>query len=401
MWTTPALLLLVFFFLASPSQAAAQPTLAAALELYASAAYDDALVALEAVPRESASAADRRQIDQHRMFCLMALGRLQAAETVAAALLEAHPDFTLAERDAAPRVRAMFEATRRRVLPKLARRTYADAKQAFDDGQWVEARRGFLALERMLTEAGPGVADPTLADLRTLSDGFLRLVAAALDGPASSTKAAPLASPGPIAARELPSVIEVLAARTPPREAPPNALVDAGLARASDTTASPSAVDSAATSESSREEAAAPAVVTPSPTAVAPVVPVAPPAAPAAEPVVAATTTSSVPPPFTPLDGVFTYDWRDRDVVPPVTLAQPVSGWWGSRGAPAPGTQLGAVDVVIDEQGRVTDARIYLSVNRVFDTVLLQSVSQWRFEPATKDGRPVKYRRVTGVVAGR
>jgi TonB family protein len=108
-----------------------------------------------------------------------------------------------------------------------------------------------------------------------------------------------------------------------------------------------------------------------------------------------------VPAPFTPIDGLFTYDWRDRDVVPPVAVAQPVTGWWGSRGAPAPGTQLGAVDIVIDEQGRVIDARIYLSVNRVFDTVLLQSVAQWRFEPATKGGRPVKYRRITGVVAGR
>lgn len=394
MWTTPVLLLLVFC-LAVPSLATAQPTLAAALQLYSSAAYDDALIALEALPRETASPDDRRQIDQHRMLCLMALGRLQAAETVAAALLEAHPDFTLAERDAAPRVRAMFDATRRRVLPKLARRTYADAKQAFDDGQWVEARRGFLALDRMLTDAGS--ADPTLMDLRTLGEGFLRLVAAALDGPASSTSSVPVAPPSPLASRELPSVVDVLAARTLPREAPPNAMVEAAPAGAADATASSGVAGAAPTSEAAPSEAAEPAVIASAPA----VAPDAVPTAPSAEPVVDTRTASSAPPPFTPLDGVFIYDWRDRDVVPPVTLAQPVSGWWGSRGAPAPGTQLGAVDVVIDEQGRVIDARIYLSVNRVFDTVLLQSVSQWRFEPATKGGRPVKYRRVTGVVAGR
>ena len=70
-------------------------------------------------------------------------------------------------------------------------------------------------------------------------------------------------------------------------------------------------------------------------------------------------------------------------------------------GEPTAGTQLGAIEVVVDESGAVTDARVYLSVNRVYDKVLLESVKQWRYRPATKDGRPVKYRRVTGVVSGR
>lgn len=106
------------------------------------------------------------------------------------------------------------------------------------------------------------------------------------------------------------------------------------------------------------------------------------------------------PPRFTPM-GIFTYDWHDADVTPPVALAQPLTGWWGTMGEPAPGTQLGAVEVEVDERGAVTNARVYLSVNRIYDNVLLESVKQWRYEPATKDGRPVKYRRVTGVVSGR
>jgi hypothetical protein len=44
---------------------------------------------------------------------------------------------------------------------------------------------------------------------------------------------------------------------------------------------------------------------------------------------------------------------------------------------------------------------MYQSANRIYDAVLLESVKQWRYRPATKDGRPVKYRRVTGVVSGR
>ena len=105
-------------------------------------------------------------------------------------------------------------------------------------------------------------------------------------------------------------------------------------------------------------------------------------------------------PPFAPI-GIFTYDWRDKEVVPPVAVAQSVSGWWGSMGEPPAGTPLGAIDVVVDETGRVVDARIYRSANRVYDAVLLESVKQWRYRPATKDGRPVKYRRVTGVLSGR
>ena len=106
------------------------------------------------------------------------------------------------------------------------------------------------------------------------------------------------------------------------------------------------------------------------------------------------------PPRFTPM-GIFTYDWHDADVAPPVALAQPVTGWWGSMGEPAAGTQLGAIEVVVDEHGAVSDARVYLSVNRIYDNVLLESVKQWRYRPAMKEGRPVKYRRVTGVVSGR
>jgi len=33
--------------------------------------------------------------------------------------------------------------------------------------------------------------------------------------------------------------------------------------------------------------------------------------------------------------------------------------------------------------------------------VLLESAKQWRYQPAMKDGRPVKYRRVVGLVSGR
>ncbi len=109
---------------------------------------------------------------------------------------------------------------------------------------------------------------------------------------------------------------------------------------------------------------------------------------------------ATVPPPFAPLD-FFEFDADDKDVVPPQAVSQEISGWWGAMGEPPAGTPLGAIDLVIDDAGRVVEARIYRSVNRVYDAVLLQSVKQWRYRPASRSGRPVRYRRITSIVASR
>ena len=113
-----------------------------------------------------------------------------------------------------------------------------------------------------------------------------------------------------------------------------------------------------------------------------------------------AAATSTVPPPFAPLD-IFTFDPHDKDVVPPVAVSQAVSGWWGAMGEPPAGTPLGILDLVIDDAGRVVEAGIYQSVNRLYDAVLLQSVKQWRYRPASRGGRPVRYRRIINIVSGR
>jgi TonB family protein len=47
------------------------------------------------------------------------------------------------------------------------------------------------------------------------------------------------------------------------------------------------------------------------------------------------------------------------------------------------------VRFVIDETGAVTKARAVHSTNKVFEEAAVQSVLQWRFEPATADGRKV------------
>lgn len=316
--------------------------LQAGIALYAAASYDEALSALEAARRIDLALEDRVALDQHRMLCLLALGRAAAADEAAASLLETKPDFVLTAGDASPRVRAMFDQTRRRVLPAVVRRVYTEAKRAYDGGNYPQARDGFAQLAQMLADPQVAAADPAFADLGTLTDGFLQLSAAAIDRRSAQ--------------RDSDTVPAALAVLQPGTAFLP-------VATSAAVTMSAPALDAAPA------EAEAPAV-------------------------------AHVPPPFAPI-GIFTYDWRDKDVLPPVAVAQSVSGWWGAMGEPAAGTPLGAIDVVVDETGRVVDARIHQSANRVYDAVLLESVKQWRYRPATKDGRPVKYRRVTGVLSGR
>ena len=66
---------------------------------------------------------------------------------------------------------------------------------------------------------------------------------------------------------------------------------------------------------------------------------------------------------------------------------------------PTAGAPLGTVEVVIDEQGAVIAAKIAASINGFYDAVLLDSARTWRYRPATKDGRPVRFRRLVSLLA--
>ncbi|MFN7979517.1 MAG: hypothetical protein U0P30_15390 [Vicinamibacterales bacterium] len=345
----------------APAAAQSTASLRAAVDLYASASYDDALVMLDALRTQELDSAAIAQVEQHRMLCLVALGRPREAELAAAALLGAAPATTLDASAVSPRVRALFDTTRRRVLPTLARQRYAEAKRAYDAGDYGHARDGFDSLEAMLATPDVDALDPTLADLRTLTEGFGQLASAAFDRASSSR-------------RDLETVRAAMAALRDPQ---PVTTMLGGFPPVS-------------------AEADAP-LVPPAPVAAAAI---APPAVALADATADTAATPAAPAPFSPLD-IFTYDWRDKDVVAPTPVAQPIDGWWGAMGEPAAGTRLGVVDLVVDEQGHVADAYIYQSVNRVYDAVLLASVKHWQFRPATRGGRAVKYRRLTGVVSQR
>jgi TonB family protein len=50
------------------------------------------------------------------------------------------------------------------------------------------------------------------------------------------------------------------------------------------------------------------------------------------------------------------------------------------------------VSIVVTDEGKVRDAQVELGLDKDLDKQALKAVSTWRFEPATKDGKPVAVR---------
>lgn len=85
----------------------------------------------------------------------------------------------------------------------------------------------------------------------------------------------------------------------------------------------------------------------------------------------------------------------DPDVVAPVPVKQEV---------PRVPSQItsqtrdrGLLEVIIDEQGRVTALELKGKLHPLFDSQLLVAAKDWRYRPATFKGQPVKYRKLVQI----
>src|SRR5438034_11835666 len=85
---TSAVTSLLVFIATTPCYA--QESLTAARDLYASAAYEDALIVLDRLAAAN-NAPDRFSINQYRAFCLLALGRATDAERAIVAVISDRP----------------------------------------------------------------------------------------------------------------------------------------------------------------------------------------------------------------------------------------------------------------------------------------------------------------------
>ena len=54
--------------------------------------------------------------------------------------------------------------------------------------------------------------------------------------------------------------------------------------------------------------------------------------------------------------------------------------------------EVNTIELIVTEDGTVDRVRLVSAPRRMSDMMLLSGAKTWRFEPALRDGRPVKYR---------
>ncbi len=90
------------------------------------------------------------------------------------------------------------------------------------------------------------------------------------------------------------------------------------------------------------------------------------------------------------------YSVDDQNAKPPIAIRQEMPR---VPSAIAQQTRArGLLDILIDEQGRVSGITIRGSIHPIYDTLLMAAARDWRYHPATVDGQPVKYRKLIQIL---
>jgi TonB family protein len=190
----------------------AESPLADAKTLYASASYEAALQALDRIEDATPSS----EMLEYRALCLLALGRTTDAQKVTETLVTQSPMLVPSFEEFPPRFVTLVTEMRRRLLPALARRLFAQGRDQFLGDRKADAARQF---EQVLVLANdPAIRDATDgADLRTLAMGYLDLMRAQTQSaPPVQAAAIPAAAPTRQPARRAPVTQAVVVRQTLP-----------------------------------------------------------------------------------------------------------------------------------------------------------------------------------------
>jgi TonB family protein len=106
--------------------------------------------------------------------------------------------------------------------------------------------------------------------------------------------------------------------------------------------------------------------------------------------------TDAPPPTNTPATETRIYGPDDAYVVRPVGISNQLPPW-RPTGADFRMEFSGDIEVIIDEAGKVTSATIRRSIHRLYDPLLVDAAKKWKFQPATANGTPVRYRYILEV----
>jgi len=161
---TSAQLATALFWLCLSVALGAQDALTRAKWLYASAAYEEALAALDKAPFPDGPDADIEPAE-YRILCLFALKRTDQARMAIDTLLLSHPRYRPDPSFMSPGARAQFEAIR----IDLIRRRYNEAKASFDAEEY---RAALVRFDRVIEQLAGAGDPPSLGDMRMLAIGF-------------------------------------------------------------------------------------------------------------------------------------------------------------------------------------------------------------------------------------
>ena len=285
--TCAVVLLLSVAFSANLAAEGTVASLAAARDLYVSASYDDALTMLGSLSGGTRTPDEQQSIDLYRTLCLYAVGKTTEAERVIDAMLTRQPLYRASSEELSPRVQTAFQNARKRLLPGIIQKEYADAKAAFDNKDWAVASTGFGEVLKSIADPDimQAAGAPPLSDIKTLASGFRDLSVKMIAPPPS------------------PKVVE------------PKAVVR-------------------------------------------------------------------------PVKTIYSVD--DREVTGPVAIQQRVPKYPAAVTRPL----VGVVEFVVDESGAVQTPRMQMAIDPSFDSMLISAAKKWTYQPATLDGKPVKYRKL-------
>jgi hypothetical protein len=111
-----------------------------------------------------------------------------------------------------------------------------------------------------------------------------------------------------------------------------------------------------------------------------------PPPAPEPEP------EAPAPPPAPVVDYDAIFDGSSAGVVAPVTLRQDIPRW--SHPSLSVPKAAGTLEVIISPEGVIERATLTQPVTPFYDRQLLDSTKNWRYRPASLDGRAVRFRKL-------